>query len=214
MTDPMTATDAIPDLEVPAVKRRNQRPETAAASVPTPKANRKGKRGKAHPARAIPSTTKSTADGAVAVAEFDSSAILKEMQSLREAMESVRTENAGLRDRLEAAKQKATDFDEYGLKNDALAGIGVTNSGTDVPPTLEQKLNAMELMAQRQREPFDRDRVRKIILGESVEDLNAGKQCSVCGKVNDAWAVSEARKAHETSCTAAKSRAIARANAA
>lgn len=117
-------------------------------------------------------------------ATIDAAALLDEMRSLRrgfdQTLTSLREENADLKRRIEEVGAKSSNLDEHGVAINALPPNFV-DLRENRPGTLEEKLNAHERAAKRNKEKdFDRERTRRILLGLPVQDLNP-YICS-CGK--------------------------------
>jgi len=97
-----------------------------------------------------------------------------------------------LSEQLDSAQANGWYTDEFGNK------VGILSSSMqqgnqqvhDKPGTIMEKLDIMEKMAKIRREPFDRERTRKILLGEPVEDF-CKYRCEHCGRAEEAWNTNE-----------------------
>lgn len=122
------------------------------------------------------------------VQEFDSALVLAQLQALTERVQSAENENARLQAALEEAKTTGAFTDEFGNKVNILTGAmaGANAQIHDKPGTLIEKLDIMEKQAHARRETFDRERTRKILMGEPVEDL-LEFICDRCGRGEERW---------------------------
>ena len=93
-----------------------------------------------------------------------------------------------LSNQLNSAQENGFFWDEFGNKVSCLtAAMKQGNSGIhDKPGTLLEKLDIMEKQARLRKEPFDRERTRKILSGEPVEDF-CKYRCEHCGRAEEVW---------------------------
>ncbi len=120
--------------------------------------------------------------------EVDIAAILTRLEALTERVATAESENARLEAALKEAKDTGTFTDEFGQVVKILdRSMENTNAGMhDRPGTLIETLDIMEKQAKIRREPFDRERTRKILCGEPVEELCL-YICDRCGRSEEKW---------------------------
>lgn len=120
--------------------------------------------------------------------EFDASAVMAQLQALTERVAATEDENTRLKAALKEAQETGTFTDEFGNKVVILSSaMDSVNAGIhDKPGTLLEKLDIMEKQAKIRREPFDRERTRKILMGEEVTDL-IEYVCPHCGRGDAKW---------------------------
>ena len=130
----------------------------------------------------------SVSGDATATRGFDASAVMAQLQALTERVATAESENRRLEAALAEAKETGSFTDEMGNKVSILTGAmaNVNAQIHDKPGTLIEKLDIMERQAKIRREPFDRERTRKILCGEEVEDLNHFI-CDRCGRAETKW---------------------------
>lgn len=92
--------------------------------------------------------------------------VLSQLKSMRQEL-SAKDEKI---QQLETAQAQAVTA----ARNATMPNIAMEGwiRGTDRPAPLEEKLNVMEQQAAERGEPFNKDRTRKILKGEPVEDAN------------------------------------------
>jgi hypothetical protein len=139
----------------------------------------------------MPAKKKAVAGNAQAKATapvIDMAAVLAQLQSLTERVSVAENENQRLQAALAEAKETGSFVDEMGNKVNCLSEAQRnTNAGMhDRPGTLIETLDVMEKQAKIRREPFDRERTRKILSGEEVEDLSQ-YICDRCGRSEAKW---------------------------
>lgn len=93
-----------------------------------------------------------------------------------------------LSQQLNSAQENGFFWDEFGNKVSCLtSAMKQGNAGIhDKPGTVIEKLDIMEKMAAIRKEPFDRERTRKILMGEPVEDF-CKFRCEHCGRAEEVW---------------------------
>jgi len=126
--------------------------------------------------------TKKSEDSSV----IDASAILAELKRLSERVESQEKENQRLQDALKQAQQNGSFIDEFGNVVNCLPPNADKSLLNDKPGTLLEKLDIMETLAAQRREPFDRERTRKVLMGEPVDEL-VEFICPHCGRGEEKW---------------------------
>ena len=130
--------------------------------------------------------------GAVVIDAADILARLAEMERKVGAAEdraaSAEAATDALRNQLNSAQENGFFWDEFGNKVSCLTAAMKQGNASihDKPGTVLEKLDIMEKMARLRHEPFDRERTRKILLGESVEDF-CKYRCEHCGRAEDKW---------------------------
>lgn len=119
---------------------------------------------------------------------FDASAVMAQLQALTERVSAAENENDRLKAALKEAQETGAFTDEFGQKVVILTGAmdSVNASIHDKPGTLIEKLDIMERQAKIRHEAFDRERVRKILCGEEVDDL-IEFICPHCGRGDIKW---------------------------
>lgn len=117
---------------------------------------------------------------------IDATEILAELKRLTERIESQETENKRLQAALQQAQQSGQFVDEFGNVVNCLPPNSDKSLIADKPGTLLEKLDIMEVLAAQRREPFDRERTRKVLMGEPVEEL-VEFICQHCGRGEEKW---------------------------
>ncbi len=122
---------------------------------------------------------------------IDASAIMAQLAALTERVASAEDKNKRLELQIQSAQANGWYMDEFGNKvpclNSAMQQDNLNNH--DKPGTLLEKLDNMEKLARIRKEPFDRERVRRILSGEPVED--EAVICTYCGRSDAAWSADE-----------------------
>lgn len=122
---------------------------------------------------------------------IDASEILSQLQELRERVSTAEDKNRKLEQQLASAERNGFYMDEFGNRvaclNSSMQQANLNNH--DKPGTLLEKLDIMEKQARIRKEPFDRERTRRILAGEPVED-NA-VICDNCGRSDAEWSTNE-----------------------
>lgn len=119
---------------------------------------------------------------------IDMADIMAEMRRLSARVEATEDENERLRNALQEAKDTGAFIDEFGQKVVILdrAMMAVNNGIHDRAGTIPEKLDIMEKVSKINKQPFDRERTRKILMGEEVEDLSE-YICERCGRSETKW---------------------------
>lgn len=128
---------------------------------------------------------------------IDAADIMSQLAALTEKVGSLENQNHKLQAQLDSAERNGFYMDEFGNRvaclNSRMQQDNLNNH--DKPGTLLEKLDVMEKQARIRKEPFDRERTRKILLGEPVEDLSI--ICPRCGRSDAAWTDDESKyRAH------------------
>lgn len=129
---------------------------------------------------------------AAAVAETDDRAtmasLMEQMAALTKRVQTAETENDRLARALEDAAKTGEYTDEAGQVVRILdpAMNSVNASIHDRPGTIAEKLDAMERLGKLNRQPFNRERTRAILMGEEVPDL-VDYICPHCGRAEEKW---------------------------
>ncbi len=131
--------------------------------------------------------TRKTATPEAGVKQFDATKMVEMMEQLTARVAAAESENDILKQQLNDAKINGEFTDEFGQTVKILDRnmLGVNAGMHDKPGTINETLDVMERMAKIRREKFDRERTRKILMHEEVED-NA-IICDRCGRSEVKW---------------------------